>query len=144
MLKQKPKPVPPNNVVQFRGKFADLPAADNTSEGLKVYQAANAWYRENPWPAPYDKTNHQLWLGDARELDRISDHSVHLIVTSPPYWTLKEYAGSNGQLGAIADYELFLDELDKVWAECARVLVPGGRICCVVWPVPGFADTWLS
>jgi len=62
--------------------------------------------------------------------------SVHLVVTSPPYWTLKEYAPDNdGQMGHIADYELFLDELDKVWRECARVLVGGGRICCVVGDV---------
>jgi site-specific DNA-methyltransferase (adenine-specific) len=132
MLKRKSKTIATNNVVQFQGKFMELPAADNTSEGLKVYQAANKWYRDNPWPAPYDQTKHQLWLGDARDLTRISNNSVHLIVTSPPYWTLKEYAGSKGQLGAIADYEAFLAELDKVWAECARVLVPGGRICCVV------------
>lgn len=123
------------NVIAFRGKTLNLPAADNTSEGLKVYQAANKWFRENPWPEPYNKTKHQLWLGDARDLSRIPDRSIHLIVTSPPYWTLKEYAGAKGQLGAIQNYEAFLDELDKVWAECARVLVPGGRICCVVGDV---------
>jgi len=60
---------------------------------------------------------------------------VHLVVTSPPYWTLKEYAQNDWQMGAIADYEHFLDELDKVWLECARVLTPGGRICCVVGDV---------
>lgn len=60
---------------------------------------------------------------------------MHLIVTSPPYWTLKEYRQTQGQLGHIEDYELFLIELDKVWRECARVLVPGGRICCVVGDV---------
>jgi site-specific DNA-methyltransferase (adenine-specific) len=62
---------------------------------------------------------------------------VHLVVTSPPYWTLKEYSDGAGdkQLGAVEDYTVFLDELDKVWRECARVLVPGGRICCVVGDV---------
>jgi site-specific DNA-methyltransferase (adenine-specific) len=60
---------------------------------------------------------------------------VHLVVTSPPYWTLKEYRSTAGQLGHIQDYERFLCELDKVWADCARVLVPGGRICCVVGDV---------
>ena len=60
---------------------------------------------------------------------------VHLIVTSPPYWILKDYVASDRQMGAIADYETFLSELDKVWAECFRVLVPGGRICCVVGDV---------
>lgn len=132
---RKPSNLVKPNVIAFRGKTADLPAADNTSEALKVYQAANKWYRENPWPAPYDKTKHELWLGDARNLSRIPDCSVHLVVTSPPYWTLKEYAGAKGQLGAVENYEAFLDELDKAWSECARVLAPGGRVCCVVGDV---------
>ena len=58
-----------------------------------------------------------------------------LVVTSPPYWTLKKYAENYRQMGEIEDYEEFLVELDKVWSECARVLVPGGRICCVVGDV---------
>jgi site-specific DNA-methyltransferase (adenine-specific) len=59
-----------------------------------------------------------------------------LVVTSPPYWTLKEYAAGNGnQMGHFEDYEHFLTELDRVWKECARVLVGGGRICCVVGDV---------
>lgn len=53
----------------------------------------------------------------------------------PPYWTLKKYEDREGQLGDVADYENFLVELDKVWTECARVLVDGGRICCVVGDV---------
>jgi site-specific DNA-methyltransferase (adenine-specific) len=66
----------------------------------------------------------------------ILDASVHLVVTSPPYANLKQYEpGNPNQLGDIDDYEKFLDELDKVWAECFRVLVPGGRICCVVGDV---------
>jgi modification methylase len=69
-------------------------------------------------------------------MPEIPDESVHLVVTSPPYANLKQYEpGNPNQLGDIDDYEKFLDELDKVWAECARVLVPGGRICCVVGDV---------
>jgi site-specific DNA-methyltransferase (adenine-specific) len=69
-------------------------------------------------------------------MPEIPDESVHLVVTSPPYANLKQYEPDNpNQLGDIADYEKFLDELDKVWAECARILVPGGRICCVVGDV---------
>jgi modification methylase len=73
-------------------------------------------------------------LGDARDLGKIANESVHLVVTSPPYFNLKPYdsdAGGN-QLGRIDDYEAFLDQLDHAWRECARVLVPGGRICCVI------------
>lgn len=110
--------------------------ADNTEEGLQNLLAANASFRERPWPAPFDVTHHTLHLGDARDLSWIGDESVHLVVTSPPYWTLKEYKqGRDGQMGDIEDYEQFLDELDNVWRECKRVLVPGGRICCVVGDV---------
>ena len=112
-----------------------LPDSDNTSEALAALQAANLHYRDAPWPAPFDATQHRLHLGDARDLSWIADGSVHLVVTSPPYWTLKKYEDCDGQLGDVAEYEAFLDELDKVWRECERVLVKGGRICCVVGDV---------
>jgi site-specific DNA-methyltransferase (adenine-specific) len=80
-------------------------------------------------------TSHTLHLGDARDLDWIPDGSVHLVVTSPPYWTLKQYHDSPGQLGAVEDYDSFMDELDKVWRHGYRVLVPGGRLVCVVGDV---------
>jgi DNA modification methylase len=108
---------------------------DNTPEGLAALLVANRSYRTVPWPEPYHCTEHRLHLGDARDLSWLSDESVHLVVTSPPYWTLKEYEHVVGQMADIADYETFLDELDKAWTECARVLVPGGRICCVVGDV---------
>lgn len=73
--------------------------------------------------------------GDARNLDWIPDESIHLVVTSPPYWTLKRYPENRNQLGHVDDYESFHDELDKVWAHCFRALVPGGRIVCVVGDV---------
>ena len=85
-------------------------------------------------PEPY-ATTHAFVLGDARELSFIGDGAVHLIVTSPPYGSLKEYPARDGQLGNMESYEAFLDELDKVWAECARALVPGGRACMVVGDV---------
>ncbi|HLW79857.1 MAG TPA: site-specific DNA-methyltransferase [Terriglobia bacterium] len=78
---------------------------------------------------------HVIRHGDARELDWIPSESVHLVVTSPPYWTLKEYPLHEGQLGLIADYDAFHDELEKVWRHCLRVLVPGGRLVCVVGDV---------
>ena len=81
-------------------------------------------------------TRHRLFLGDSRNLGSLFEpESVHLVVTSPPYWTLKEYRRAPGQMGFIADYEEFLVELDKVWAGCFRVLVPGGRLVCVVGDV---------
>jgi len=77
----------------------------------------------------------QLRLGDARDLSWLPDESVHLIVTSPPYWTLKRYNERLGQLGHVADYERFLDALDQVWRHLYRALVPGGRLVCVVGDV---------
>jgi site-specific DNA-methyltransferase (adenine-specific) len=113
----------------------EIPAADNTPEGLAALLRSNARFRAGPWPAPFDRTTHAMHLGDARDLSWIPDESVHLVVTSPPYWTLKEYEPNKQQMGHIDDYEAFLAELDKVWRECSRVLVPGGRICCVVGDV---------
>jgi modification methylase len=109
--------------------------ADNKRGAINQLLALNTHFRGHPWPAPFDKTTHTLRVGDARDLSWIPDASVHLIVTSPPYWTLKKYEDNKRQLGEIADYNHFLDELDKVWRECARVLAPGGRICCVVGDV---------
>ena len=80
-------------------------------------------------------TSHEIRLGDAREMDFLPDDSVHLVLTSPPYWTLKEYNDCHAQLGSIDDYDSFLHELDRVWAHCYRALVPGGRLVCVVGDV---------
>ncbi len=80
-------------------------------------------------------TVHRLINGDARDLSFLSDASVHLVVTSPPYWNLKRYNEHPGQLGHIQDYEAFLFELEKVWRHIYRILVPGGRLVCVVGDV---------
>jgi DNA modification methylase len=80
-------------------------------------------------------TLHRLVQGDARDLKFISDESIHLVVTSPPYWNLKKYNDSDAQMGHIADYEQFLLQLNQVWSEVYRILVPGGRLVCVVGDV---------
>ena len=80
-------------------------------------------------------SEHLILPGDARDLARLADRSVHLVVTSPPYWTLKEYNEGESQLGAIGDYQRFVDELAQAWRECHRVLVPGGRLIIVVGDV---------
>jgi modification methylase len=80
--------------------------------------------REYSGPA----TEHTLNLGDARKLGWIPDASVHLVVTSPPYFNLKEYNKHPGQLGEMDDYEAFHDALDEAWKHCYRVLVPGGNL----------------
>jgi DNA modification methylase len=80
-------------------------------------------------------TTHQLYHGDSRKMLSLEPESLHLVLTSPPYWTLKEYRDSDAQLGHVEDYEKFLDELDKVWNQCFKALVPGGRLICVVGDV---------
>lgn len=80
-------------------------------------------------------TSHRIVQGDARDLTFLGKESVHFVCTSPPYADLIEYPEHSGQLGNMASYEAFLDELDKVWAESLRVLVPGGRVACVVGDV---------
>lgn len=80
-------------------------------------------------------TAHRLHLADSRKMSGLKPDSVHLIVTSPPYWTLKKYRETRGQLGHVNDYEHFLRELDKVWKQCFRALTPGGRLVCIVGDV---------
>lgn len=80
-------------------------------------------------------TTHVFRHGDARKLQFLCDNSIELVVTSPPYWNLKKYADSPNQMGDIDDYGTFLRELKQVWQECYRVLVPGGRLVCVVGDV---------
>jgi modification methylase len=80
-------------------------------------------------------TTHRLIQADAREMPFIPNETVHLVVTSPPYWTLKRYNEHESQLGHVADYDAFLAGLVTVWQEVYRVLVPGGRLVCVVGDV---------
>jgi DNA modification methylase len=80
-------------------------------------------------------TVHRLINGDSRDLSFLDDNSIHLVVTSPPYWNLKRYNENPDQLGHIQDYEAFLFELEKVWRHVYRILVPGGRLVCVVGDV---------
>lgn len=80
-------------------------------------------------------SRHRMVRGDARALSQIVKEPVHLVVTSPPYWTLKEYEDGAGQLGHVADYDAFVAEIAKVWRECNRVLAPGGRLVVVVGDV---------
>jgi DNA modification methylase len=90
---------------------------------------------QHPLCKTMSSTTHRLINGDARDLSFLDDESMHLVVTSPPYWNLKRYNETPNQMGHIQDYETFLRELDKVWRHVYRVLVPGGRLVCVVGDV---------
>ena len=71
---------------------------------------------------------HVLINGDSRNMAKIADQSVHLIVTSPPYWQLKDY-GTTNQIGFHDSYEAYINDLNLVWMECARILHNGCRLC---------------
>ncbi len=74
------------------------------------------------------KTNHKIIIGDARNMVELPDQSVHLIITSPPYWQLKDY-GTPDQIGFNDRYEDYINNLNLVWKECFRVLNDGCRLC---------------
>ncbi len=80
-------------------------------------------------------STHRLYEGDARKLTFLQPESIHLAVTSPPYWTLKRYRDHDDQLGHVSSYEAFLESLDLVWQRVFNALVPGGRLVCVVGDV---------
>lgn len=73
-------------------------------------------------------TNHKIYFGDSRALNKIQDKSVQLIITSPPYWQLKDY-GTSIQIGFNDSYEEYINNLNLVWMECERVLSDGCRLC---------------
>lgn len=74
------------------------------------------------------KSNHIIINGDSRQMKELANESVHLIVTSPPYWQLKDY-GTNNQIGFHDEYETYINHLNLVWKECFRVLHKGCRLC---------------
>ncbi len=73
-------------------------------------------------------TKHKIIFGDSRSLNQIKDKSVQLIITSPPYWQLKDY-GTEDQIGFNDSYEEYINNLNLVWKECNRVLSDGCRLC---------------
>ena len=86
-----------------------------------------------------DEFRNRVFYADARRMAELPDNSVHLVVTSPPYFNIKDYALDgyqttraaqklNGQIGDIADYEKYIAEMLLVWKECERVLKPNGKL----------------
>ena len=75
-----------------------------------------------------DKTRHKIINGDSRHMSELKDKSIHLIVTSPPYWQLKDY-GTEDQIGFHDNYETYINHLNLTWQECFRFLHKGCRLC---------------
>ena len=73
-------------------------------------------------------TEHKIIFGDSRKMSLIPDKSVQLIITSPPYWQLKDY-GEEDQIGFNDSYENYINNLNLVWQECYRVLSDGCKLC---------------
>ena len=74
------------------------------------------------------KTLHKIVIGDSRQMKEVSDESVHLVITSPQYWQLKDY-GNGKQIGYNDSYEEYINNLNLVWNECYRILHKGCRLC---------------
>ena len=113
---------------------AELSHIDNLQTAIPQIAKDERLIREIAGAVRMIPTRHSLLLGDTREL-RLPDSSIHLVLTSPPYWTLKEYRVTTGQMGHIVDYTEFIKELERVWSICYQALVPGGRLICVVGDV---------
>ena len=99
----------PDSVVNLENPQTDIPRIAKDRKSVGEIEAA----------VQQVETEHRLVQSDARRLGFIEDESVHLVVTSPPYWTLKKYRDHRDQLGDVEDYEGFLLELDKVWEHCS-------------------------
>lgn len=115
----------PKEVGRITNHQTDLP---RIAKDKRVTAAIEAKIAQIP-------TTHDLYRADSRKLGFLDADSAHLVVTSPPYWTLKKYRDSEGQLGHVREYDDFLRQLNHVWKESYRVLVPGGRLICVVGDV---------
>ena len=76
-----------------------------------------------------EKTTHIVVHGDCRDMSKLEDKSIDLIITSPPYWQLKDYGGGDNQIGFNDSYEAYINNLNLVWKECYRVLSEGCRLC---------------
>jgi site-specific DNA-methyltransferase (adenine-specific) len=93
-----------------------------------VRQWRGQWQQQKSLRGPSKMTHHKIVIGDSRIMREVVDNSIHLIVTSPPYWQLKDY-GIREQIGYNDSYEEYIDNLNQVWGECYRVLHPGCRMC---------------
>jgi len=115
----------PNSLPPINNPRSDIPRMAKDSSLMSAIESAS----ENI------PTTHHFYLQDSRNFTALAPNSVHLVLTSPPYWILKKYRDTEGQLGDIKDYVEFLNELDRVWQNCFDALVPGGRLICVVGDV---------
>lgn len=108
--------------------FAELIGSKNLDDVIPTLARDARAMRRIEGVVRAQRTMHELIHGDARVASGLEPNSIHLVVTSPPYWTLKQYNEHEHQLGHVEDYDQFMTALDEVWSNCFRALVPGGRL----------------
>src|SRR5436190_2159264 len=109
------RPVPP---ISESDQGPPLPKKDNEPGSVEQLLRANRWWRAHPWPEPFNRTVHTVRYADARELTHVDNNSVHLIVTSPPYFNIKAYeseAGGTVSLGGSPSMKLFCSSSAAAW-----------------------------
>lgn len=74
------------------------------------------------------ETEHKIYFQDAKNISKLPKNSVHLVITSPPYWKIKDY-GHQEQIGYNDSLHEYLKKLNRIWKECIRVLHPGCKLC---------------
>ena len=128
MARQEQIPAVKSASGQYRFRMADL-SPFRLSERESQGQAYNTIRCKN--------TDQVIVQGDARRMSHIEDSSVHLAVTSPPYYNAKMYsAGQPGDLGNVHELVVWLEEISKVWAEVFRVLQPGRKFFLNIMNLP--------
>ena len=80
-------------------------------------------------------TRHLVVTGDSRQMDRVPDNSVHLVVTSPPYWNLKDYGNDEAIGQSSSTYEAYLSSICEVFSECVKKLTPDGKLIVNIMPI---------
>ncbi|MFW9868299.1 MAG: DNA-methyltransferase [Candidatus Thorarchaeota archaeon] len=80
-------------------------------------------------------TDHKVVIGDSKYMDQVPDSSVHLVVTSPPYWKLKDYGDEEGIGQASTTYEEYLSAINEVFRECVKKLIPDGKLVINIIPI---------
>ncbi len=80
-------------------------------------------------------TKHIVITGNSKQMDLVPDESVHLVVTSPPYWNLKDYGNDDAIGQSSSTYEEYLESLYAVFKECVKKLVPDGKLIVNIMPI---------
>jgi site-specific DNA-methyltransferase (adenine-specific) len=80
-------------------------------------------------------TDHLVVIGDSSKMDEVEDSSVHLVVTSPPYWKLKDYGEEEGIGQKPTSYEDYFESICSVFRECVKKLVSDGKLIINIMPI---------